>query len=49
MSDMAIPVHGVTGLAYANDVIHLPGGGTRMGGSSGGTPHQVVRPGLSCD
>tara|TARA_R110000868_G_scaffold29889_15_gene111100 strand:- start:7288 stop:8313 length:1026 start_codon:yes stop_codon:yes gene_type:complete len=49
MSDMAIPVHGVTGLAYANDVIHLPGGGTRMGGSSGGTHHQVVRPGLSCD
>lgn len=49
LPDMAIPVHGVTGLVYVNDVIHLPGGGTRMGGSSGGTHHQVVRPGIRCD
>ena len=34
--------------AYANGWIHLPGGGTRMGGSSGGTHHQVVRPGMRC-
>ena len=49
MADMPIPVHGVTGLAYVNGWIHLPGGGTRMGGSSGGTHHQVVRPGMRCD
>jgi len=48
-SDMPIPVHGVTGLVYANGWIYLPGGGTEMGGSSGSTHHQVVRPGLKCD
>ena len=49
LPDVPIPVHGVTGLAYVNGWIHLPGGGTRMGGSSGGTQHQVVRPGMRCD
>ena len=49
MPDMPVPVHGVTGLAYVNGWIHLPGGGIRMGGSSGGTHHQVVRPGMQCD
>jgi len=48
LPDMPIPVHGVTGLVYVNGWIHLPGGGTRMGGSSGSTHHQVVRPGMSC-
>ena len=47
--DLPIPVHGVTGLVHINDRIHLPGGGTRMGGSSGSTHHQVVRPGMRCD
>jgi N-acetylneuraminic acid mutarotase len=46
--DMPIPVHGVTGLAYVNGLIHLPGGGIRMGGSSGGTHHQVVSPWMRC-
>ena len=49
LPDIPIPVHGVTGLVYANGWIHLPGGGTRMGGSSGGTHHQVVRPRMGCD
>ena len=49
LPDIPIPVHGVTGLAYVNGWIHLPGGGTRMGGSSGSTHHQVVRPGMRCD
>lgn len=49
LPDMPIPVHGVTGLAYVNGRIHLPGGGTRMGGSSGGTHHQAVLPGMRCD
>ena len=46
--DIPVPVHGVTGLADINGWIHLPGGGTRMGGSSGDTQHQVVRPGAQC-
>ena len=49
LSDMPIPVHGVTGLVYVNGWTHLPGGGTRMGGRSGSTHHQVVRPGMRCD
>jgi N-acetylneuraminic acid mutarotase len=48
LPDIPIPVHGVTGLVYVNGWIHLPGGGTRMGGRSGGTHHQVVRPGMRC-
>ena len=48
LPDMPVPVHGVTGLVYANGWIHLPGGGTEMGGSSGSTHHQVVRPGMKC-
>ena len=49
LPDIPVPVHGVTGLVYMNGWIHLPGGGTRMGGSSGGTHHQVVRPRMGCD
>jgi hypothetical protein len=45
---MPIPVHGVTGLAFLSGLIYLPGGGTAQGGSSGGTQHQVYRPGLTC-
>lgn len=48
LPDMPVPVHGVTGLAYVDGWIHLPGGGTEMGGSSGSTHHQVVRPGMRC-
>ena len=48
MPDMPTPVHGVTGLAYAGGLIYLPGGGIRMGGSSGGTQHQVVSPAMRC-
>lgn len=46
---MPIPVHGVTGGAFVNGVIHLAGGGTSQGGSSGGRQHQVYRPALSCE
>jgi len=48
LADMPTPVHGVTGLVYANGWIYLPGGGTKMGGSSGGTHHQVVRSDMQC-
>ncbi len=49
LPDIPIPVHGVTGLAYVNGWIHLPGGGTRMGGSSGSTHHQLVKTSLNCN
>lgn len=46
---LPIPVHGVTGAAYVDGLIHLPGGGTSQGGSSGGRQHQVYRPDVSCE
>jgi N-acetylneuraminic acid mutarotase len=48
LSDLPIPVHGVTGLAFVSGLIYLPGGGTAQGGSSGGTQHQVYRPAQDC-
>ena len=45
---MPIAVHGVTGMAYINGLIHLTGGGTTQGGSSGTTLHQVYKPAMSC-
>jgi len=41
MEPMPVAVHGVTGAAFVNGWIHLPGGGTSTGGSSGSTIHQV--------
>jgi hypothetical protein len=41
LEPMVVPVHGVTGAAFINGWIHLPGGGTATGGSSGSTIHQV--------
>lgn len=48
LNDLPIPIHGVTGLAFVNGLIYLPGGGTAQGGSSGGTQHQVYRPAQNC-
>lgn len=45
---MPIPVHGVTGAAFIDGWIHLPGGGTERGGSSGSTLHQVYRAAMTC-
>ncbi|MAF48805.1 MAG: hypothetical protein CMM10_11100 [Rhodospirillaceae bacterium] len=45
---MPVPVHGVTGMAFVNGWIHFPGGGTRIGGSSGNVIHQVVRTDITC-
>jgi len=44
LPDMPVPVHGVTGAAFVGGFIHLPGGGTSSGGSSGSPVHQVYRP-----
>jgi hypothetical protein len=41
LESMRVPVHGVTGAAFVNGWIHMPGGGTATGGSSGSTLHQV--------
>jgi N-acetylneuraminic acid mutarotase len=43
------PVHGVTGAAYLDGWIHLPGGSVSRGGSSGSTIHQAFRAVTSCE
>jgi N-acetylneuraminic acid mutarotase len=43
------PVHGVTGAAFVDGLIYIPGGGTTSGGSSGVTLFQVYRPDLTCE
>lgn len=48
LEPLPIAVHGVTGAALIDDWIHLPGGGTGSGGSSGSTIHQVYRPSIGC-
>lgn len=48
LPDMPLPVHGVTGAAFVSGLIHAPGGGTEMGGSSGSLHNQVYRPAVSC-
>jgi N-acetylneuraminic acid mutarotase len=48
LENMPIAIHGVTGLAFLKGLIHLPGGGTAVGGSSGSTIHQVYKPAMSC-
>lgn len=48
LEDMPTAVHGVTGLAFLDGTIYLPGGGTRTGGSSGSRIHQVYRPEMTC-
>lgn len=48
LAPMPVPVHGVTGAAFIDGWIHLPGGGTSQGGSSGSTFHQAFRAEMSC-
>ena len=48
LDPMPVPVHGVTGGAFINGWIHFPGGGTRIGGSSGQRLHQVVKAKMDC-
>ncbi len=47
--DMPIPVHGVYGSAFVNDLIWVTGGGNMVGGSFGTTHNQVYRPEVSCE
>ncbi len=48
LAAMDTPVHGVNGAAFVDGLIHAPGGGMDVGGSSGSLIHQVYRPGVSC-
>jgi N-acetylneuraminic acid mutarotase len=48
LASMPTPVHGVTGSAFADGLIYLPGGGTSRGGSSGVTLNQTFRADVAC-
>jgi hypothetical protein len=41
---MPVPVHGATGAAFIDGIIHLAGGGIMDGGDNGTTLHQIYRP-----
>jgi len=41
-------VHGVTGAAFFNGWVHLPGGGIARGGSSGARIHQMFQAVVDC-
>jgi N-acetylneuraminic acid mutarotase len=45
---LPVPVHGVTGAAFFDGWIQLPGGGTARGGNSGSTIYQVFRATDTC-
>jgi N-acetylneuraminic acid mutarotase len=49
LADLPTPVHGVTGAAFVDGLIYMPGGGTQQGGSSGSTLFQVYRPDMRCE
>ena len=48
LDPLPIQAHGVTRTAFIDGWIHLPGGGTSNGGSSGSMHHQVFRAGNTC-
>jgi N-acetylneuraminic acid mutarotase len=49
LRDMPLPLHGVYGSAFVNDLIWVSGGGTSIGGSSGSLHNQVFKPTISCE
>jgi N-acetylneuraminic acid mutarotase len=49
LTALPTPVHGVTGAAFVDGLIYIPGGGTQQGGSSGSRLFQVYRPDVRCD
>jgi N-acetylneuraminic acid mutarotase len=46
---MPLPVHGVYGSAFVNNLIWVVGGGTNIGGNHGSRHNQVYRPAVSCE
>ena len=49
LPDMPIPIHGVVGSAFVDDLIWVTGGGTHVGGASGSLLNQTYRPAVSCE
>jgi N-acetylneuraminic acid mutarotase len=49
LADMPVPVHGVYGSAFVDELIWVSGGGTDIGGIHGSTHNQVYRPEVSCE
>ncbi|HEX6643523.1 MAG TPA: kelch repeat-containing protein [Gemmatimonadales bacterium] len=49
LEDMPLPVHGVYGSAFVDDLIWVSGGGTGVGGNHGSVHNQVYRPEVSCE
>ena len=49
LPNMPIPIHGVVGSAFVNDLIWVTGGGTQVGGSSGSLLNQTYRPAVTCE
>ena len=49
LRDMPIPIHGINGSAYVNDLIWVAGGGTDIGGFHASHHNQVFRPTVSCE
>ncbi len=49
LADLPTPIHGVSGAAFVNGLIYMPGGGTQQGGSSGSRIFQVYRPAMTCE
>ncbi len=49
LRNMPIPIHGVVGSAYVNDLIWATGGGTAVGGASGSLHNQTYKPAVSCE
>jgi N-acetylneuraminic acid mutarotase len=49
LADLPTPVHGVTGAAFIDGIIYMPGGGTESGGTSGSTLFQVYRTDMRCE
>jgi N-acetylneuraminic acid mutarotase len=49
LADMPIPVHGVYGSAFVDDLVWVTGGGISIGGNHGSAHNQVYRPAVSCE
>lgn len=49
LDPLPTPIHGVTGAAFIDGLIYMPGGGTSSGGSSGTVLFQVYRPAVRCE
>jgi hypothetical protein len=49
LRSMPIPIHGVVGSAFVDGLIWVTGGGTQVGGASGGLHNQTYKPAVSCE